>query len=380
MTTTALVGGTILRPACALSDHALLLKGREIEAIVPLSDIPQAAERHDIGGLTVAPGFIDLQVNGGGGVLFNDAPTAASIARIAEAHRPFGTTSLLPTLISDTAEKMAEARAATAEAIQQATPGVIGLHLEGPFLSTKKHGIHDPHHFRQLADASDLAPPEGGRLMMTVAPEEVPAAVIRDLTARGIRVAAGHTNATYDQAREALLAGVTGFTHLFNAMPPMLSREPGVVAAALESDAWCTLIADGHHVDDAMLRLAIRAKIDGRMILVTDAMSCAGTDSKSFKLGDKLIRIRTGRCEDDAGTLAGSNLTMIAAVRHAVEKLRLPLHKAVSMASHQPAAFLGIENKRGTIRAGALADLIFLDTALNVVAVAQDGNLRELFT
>ncbi|MFC3301112.1 N-acetylglucosamine-6-phosphate deacetylase [Parvularcula lutaonensis] len=380
MTPTALIGGTLLLPDRCLEGHALVVSAGKITKVCANADLPAGVVQRDIAGLTVAPGFIDLQVNGGGGVLFNDDPSLEAIKAIGAAHRNFGTTSFLPTLISDTVEKIDLALIAAEQGLAENTPGLIGIHLEGPFLSPQRHGIHNPAHF-QTPDAElldRLKAPKGGSLMMTLAPEEVPAKLLRQLSSRGVKLAAGHTAATYAQTVDALKAGVTGFTHLFNAMPPMLSRAPGPVAAALESEAWCTLIADGHHVDDAMLRLAIRAKADGRMIFVTDAMSCAGTDATSFQFDGKTIRVRDGRCEDDAGTLAGSNLTMIDAVRRGVRELDLPLHIAVNMATFQPASFLGIEAERGSLKPGSRADLVFLNGALDLVAVVQDGNLEEL--
>lgn len=377
---TAIIGAHIITPDLVLDDHALLLDGAQIAALVPTGTVPREARRIDAGGLTLTPGFIDIQVNGGGGVLFNDHPSPATIARIGAAHRPFGTTGFLPTLISDGAEAMTAARAAVADGLDQGLPGLLGLHLEGPFLSRARHGIHDPRQIRPLTATAleELAAPRRGALVVTLAPEEAGPEAIGALARAGVRVSAGHTAATYAQTRAALAAGVTGFTHLFNAMPQLASREPGPVAAALESRAWCGLIADGHHVDDAMLRLALRAKADGRVMLVTDAMAAAGTDADSFTLAGETVTIVGGRCTDAAGTLAGSNLTMIAAVRHCVRRLGQPLAEAVRMASLEPARFLGIDHLRGSLAPGRAADVVALDPGLDVAATMIGGDV-ELF-
>ncbi|NNU14719.1 N-acetylglucosamine-6-phosphate deacetylase [Parvularcula sp. ZS-1/3] len=367
----ALIGADILLRDGSLKDHALILSGGVIDAIAELRDVPSDIETVDLGGLTIAPGFIDLQVNGGGGVLFNDAPTKDSAVAIAEAHRPYGTTSLLPTLISDTTAKIEAARGAIDEALGEGMPGIIGLHLEGPFLAPEKRGIHDDRHFLPLTEdfASGLTAPKGGSLMVTLAPECTTPGAIAALTRNGAIVSAGHTVADYETTRAAISSGVTSFTHLFNAMPQMVSRQPGPIAAALESGAWCGLIADGHHVSDAMLRLAIRAKSDGCCYFVTDAMSTVGSDSKSFSLGEKTIREDAGKLTDDAGTLAGSALTMIDAVRHGCQRLGLSLHDAVRMASTEPARLLGIDHQRGLLAPGRRADLVLLDHDLSIVSV-----------
>jgi N-acetylglucosamine-6-phosphate deacetylase len=377
---TALLGARLVLPGGVRDDLALLLRGERIEAVLPTADLPAGAERLDLGGLLTTPGFIDLQVNGGGGVLLNDDPSAAVMARIAAAHGRFGTTSLLPTLISDAPEKSAEALKAAGEALGASIPGVIGLHLEGPYLAAEKKGIHNDRHFRVLRgeEASSLRPPPGGSLLVTLAPERHDHAVLRQLKKQGAVLSAGHMAASYEEARAFLGAGVSGFTHLFNAMPPLLSREPGPVAAALESEAWCMVIADGHHVHDAVLKLAFRAKADGRMILVSDAMSLAGTEERSFRFDNKTITEEEGRLTDEAGTLAGSNLTMLAAVRHAVQRLELPLHQAVRCATLEPARFLGREDEFGQLAAGTAADLNIFTDSLNLLATIKGGDLTSL--
>jgi N-acetylglucosamine-6-phosphate deacetylase len=376
----ALRRAKIVLPDRTATGQAVLLSGDRIEAVLPDDQIPSDAEIFDLDGLTITPGFIDLQVNGGGGLLLNDQPDAEAMRVISEAHGQFGTTSLLPTLISDEAGKSESALRAVQEAIDARVPGVMGLHLEGPFLAAAKKGIHNDKHFRRLssAEASTLRPPRGGKLLLTLAPEQHSAGLLRQLTAQGVILSAGHTEASFDETRSALMNGLLGFTHLFNAMPPLLSREPGPVAAALESEAWCMVIADGHHVDPAMLRLAIRAKSDGRMILVSDSMSLVGTEQRSFQFDGKTIYSNEGRLTDEAGTLAGSTLTMLDAVRYAHDHLGLALHQAVRMATYEPARFLGLEDRLGRIRAGCTADLNIFAESINLLATIRSGDLNPV--
>lgn len=324
----------------------------------------------DVGGMRLLPGLIDLQVNGGGGVLFNDIPSVDGIKSIGAAHRSFGTTSFLPTLISDDLDVMAKAIAAVDDAIQQGVPGVIGIHLEGPFLNTARKGVHDASKFKSIGEAEIrlMSSLKHGKTLVTLAPELTSSEVIKSLRARGVIVAAGHTQASYDQTLEALDAGLTGFTHLFNAMTPMESRVPGIIAAALEdARAWCGIIADGHHVHPAMLRLALRAKIGDQIFLVTDAMPSVGSDEKRFSLGALDVDVSGGRCVTAAGTLAGSDLDMIGAVRNARDLLHVPLEQAVRMASRIPAQFMGMGGQLGDIVAGSPANFIVINEALEVI-------------
>jgi N-acetylglucosamine-6-phosphate deacetylase len=351
-------------------DVAVLVDDGRIEAILAADDARlRDANRHDLGGRRLVPGFVDCQVNGGGDVLFNDAPTVATIRRIADAHRRFGTTGFLPTLISDDVEVMRAAIAAVDAAIRAGVPGVLGIHLEGPYLAKTRRGVHDAAKFR-VPDAAEIdlvASLAGGVTLLTLAPECVPPAAIRKLTERGVIVAAGHTAATYATTRAALYAGVRGFTHLYNAMSPLASREPGVVGAALEDAAsWCGIVADGHHVHPASLRVALAAKPRGKLFLVTDAMPPVGGAAETFALGGVEIACRDGRCETPEGVLAGSALDMASAVRNATGSLGIALDEAVRMASAYPADFLGIANAVGRIAPGLRADFVVLDDALGV--------------
>ena len=316
-----------------------------------------------------------MQVNGGGDRLFNDDPTADTIARIGAAHRQFGTAGFLPTLISDDAAKIEAAMEAARSAIGAGVPGVLGVHIEGPFLNRSRKGIHDASKLRPISDTEIelLTKPIGGRVVVTLAPEMVPMEAIERLAAAGVIVSAGHTDASADVTQNALGSGLRGFTHLFNAMSQLNSREPGVVGAALlDEHSWCGVIVDGHHVDPRTLQLAIRAAPLRRFMLVTDAMPSVGGE-KTFVLNGQPIKVSAGKCTSDDGTLAGSDLDMAAAVRNAIEMLGVSLTEAVQMASGNPAAFLGVDHELGTIAAGYLANLVLLNDRLEVDQCWIDG-------
>ena len=366
----ALTNARVMTDEGLREDAAVLVRNGHVIALAVADDPRLAgAQRHDLGGALLLPGFIDVQVNGGGGLLFNDAPTVETLEGIAAAHRRFGTTGLLPTLITDTAPKMRAALDAVDAAIARGVPGILGIHLEGPFLSPARKGIHDASLFR-TPDADDLlalTAQRRGVVMLTLAPERVDPGVIARLVAAGVRVVAGHTAADYATTRAALDAGVCGFTHLYNAMTPLTSREPGVVGAALDDAAsWCGLIVDGHHVHPASLRVAINAKPPGKCVLVTDAMPPVGSTRPDYVLNGQTITARNGICMNDAGVLAGSALDMAGAVRNTVNLLGLPLAEASRMASAYPAEWLGLEQTHGRIAPGQRADFAVLDDTLTV--------------
>ena len=332
-------------------------------------------EVHDLGGAYLVPGFIDTQVNGGGGVLFNDDLSVDAIAAIGAAHRRFGTTGFLPTLISDDLSVIDRAITAVEEAIARGTPGVLGIHIEGPFLNASRKGVHDASKFRTLDDDAIalLTRLKSGRTLVTLAPETTTPAMIIRLAQAGAVVAAGHTDADYATTRAALDAGMTGFTHLFNAMSPLASREPGAVGAALEDiDSWCGLIVDGHHVDPVVLKLALRCRPRNRFMLVTDAMPSVGSPEDHFMLQGRRITVRDGLCLDPDGVLAGSDLNMAAAVRNARDLMDLDLPSAVALATASPASFLGLGD-RGHIQPGFAADLVILDDDLSVIETWING-------
>ncbi|MDB6163853.1 MAG: nagA, partial [Xanthomonadaceae bacterium] len=293
-------------------------------------------------------------------------------------HRRFGTTGLLPTLISDDAGRMRAALAAVREAIAQGVPGVLGIHLEGPYLAPARKGAHDEAMFRvpDEDDIATLSAPGAGCTVLTLAPERVPTDTLRLLASRGVILCAGHSAATYEQARAGLEAGVRGFTHLYNAMSPLQGREPGMVGAALEDrDSWCGIIVDGHHVHPASVRVALAAKPRGKVFLVTDAMPLVGAAQPTFVLYGETITAVDGVCRNAAGALAGSALDMATAVRNAVRMVGLPLDEAVRMASTYPAEFLGLNDTVGRIAPGLRADLVALDADLQVQSTWIGGSL-----
>ena len=330
---------------------------------------PAGVAIDDLEGRLLLPGFVDFQVNGGGGVLFNDEPTVAGIETIAEAHRRFGTTGFLPTLISDELAVLERAMAAVREALAAGVPGVLGIHIEGPFLNEQRRGIHERCKLRRLTRAvfDELAPLPNGKTLLTIAPESVEPGIIRKLVDKGFIVSAGHSNTDYAQMCAALEEGVSGFTHLFNAMSPLATREPGVVGAALDSrDSWCGIIADGHHVSPAALRIAYRCKPPGKLILVSDAMPPLGSPIEEFSLFGKTISVRDGACWDEHGTLGGTVLSMAEAVRNMMQFADIDLPTALELATCNPAAFLGLDQEMGRIEVGKRADLVVADQTLQV--------------
>lgn len=360
----AVAASHVFDGVAVLPDSAVIIEGAHIVDVKPVADIPSGMSVvHLPGDAWLAPGFIDIQVNGGGDVLFNDDPTEAGISAIAAAHRRFGTTGLLPTLISDTYDKMRAALAA-ARAAAASNPGILGIHFEGPFLSPEKPGVHDKAMFRapELRDLKLLTSWSEGSVLVTLAPERVPEAFIADLARAGVKVALGHSMATYEEAQAALGNGITGFTHLFNAMPQLNSRAPGPVAAALECDrAWFGMIPDGAHVSPAMLRLALRGY--ARPMLVTDAMPPVGGGRRTFQLYGQEIDVRDGRCTRADGTLAGAAIDMASAVRNTVHDLRVPLPTALQYASTEPAEFLGLGTLLGRLAPAFRADMVAFEPA-----------------
>ena len=338
-------------------------------------DAAVAATQFDLDDGFLLPGFIDTQVNGGGGILFNDNPTMEAIAAIGAAHRRFGSTAFLPTLISDDLDQVDTAMRAVEQAMDAAVPGVIGIHLEGPFLSETRKGVHDAGKFRRLDGRAIalLSSLRVGKTLVTLAPEECESADITALATAGVIVAAGHSNATYRQMADAFAAGVTGVTHLYNAMSPFTHRAPGVVGAALENrSVYCGIIPDGRHVDPAALRIAVNARPRDRFMLVTDAMPTVGSVDKSFVLQGKPISVVDGVCVNENGVLAGSNLDMATALRNMVRMVGVTLEEASVMASAAPAAFLGACG-RGVLTPGARADLVWLGRDMMVRGVWIEG-------
>jgi len=314
--------------------------------------------------LTLVPGFIDVQVNGGGGALFNTAPTLDSLRTMLKAHARFGTTAMLPTVITDSVATMQQCADAIAAAVAAFEPGILGVHFEGPHLSVPKRGVHPTEHIRGLT-AEELAlygRTDLGIKLVTVAPENVTPEQIRQLVELDVIVCLGHSNADGATVEAALAAGATGFTHLYNAMSPLTSREPGMVGVALaDRDSWCGIIFDGHHVHPVAAKLALAAKPRGKMLIVTDAMSPVGTSETEFPFFTGKVTRDGNKLTNEAGSLAGSVLDMAAAVQYAVTELGLEQSEALRMASLYPAEFLGIATTRGRILPGFTADLVLLD-------------------
>jgi len=369
----SVVVGADVWPGIALS----VADGRIVAATRLAAD---ATGGTDLAGGWLMPGFVDTQVNGGGGVLFNDDTTVEGIRAIGAAHARYGTTAFLPTLISDGPDRVAAAMAASDAAIAAGVPGVAGVHIEGPAINAARKGIHDPARFRPLDRTllDILTRPHRGTVMVTLAPELAPPGAIAELAAAGVRVSAGHSEASCEEAVAAFDQGLTGITHLFNAMPAMRQREPGLAGAALDDPRpWCGLIVDGVHVAPAVLRIALRARPADRMMLVTDAMSSVGAANKDFVLQGRAITVQDGSCVDADGTLAGSDLDMAGAVRRTVRELGIAPPRAAAMAATYPAAFLGQSGARGTIAVGLAADLAQLDAGFGAVATWIGG--RRVF-
>jgi N-acetylglucosamine-6-phosphate deacetylase len=372
----ALKNGRMLTDLGFETGKTLLVRNGRIEAIVGARDIVGLGRVIDLNGHLLVPGFIDAQVNGGGGVLFNDDPSVDNIAAIGSAHRRFGTTGFLPTLISDDLSVVARAIEAVRLGIEKGVPGLLGIHIEGPFLSNERRGVHDPSKLRTLDEDAVhlLKASHGGVTMVTLAPERTTPAIIRALTAAGVIVSAGHTNATYAELQPALAAGLRGFTHLFNAMSQLGNRDPGAVGAALaHDDSWVGLIVDGHHVHPEVLKIALRAKRRDRCMLVSDAMPSVGADVKQFRIQGRLITVEGDKIVDDEGRLAGAHLEMAGAVRNATRMLGVPLIDAIRMASTWPAEFLRLDGEMGRIAPGLRANFALVDDELNVVNSWIDG-------
>lgn len=312
---------------------------------------------------TLVPGFIDLQVNGGGGALFNSAPTLPTLSTMVQAHAKFGTTAMLPTVITDSVEVMQQAADTIAQAIAAGQAGVLGVHFEGPHLSVAKKGVHSEHYIRPLS-AAEMAiyrRTDLGIKLLTVAPEAISPEQIAELVALGVIVCLGHSNADVETAQAALAAGATGFTHLYNAMSALTSRAPGMVGAALaDSTSWCGIILDGYHLHPVAAKVALAAKAQGKVFLVTDAMSPVGTEETEFAFFDGVVSRSGNKLTNAAGQLAGSVLDMNAAVNYAIDELALSAEEAYKMASLYPAQFIQ-SKQHGRIEVGYRADLVLLD-------------------
>jgi N-acetylglucosamine-6-phosphate deacetylase len=355
---------------------AVLIEDGRIHGIAPQGEVPDGwPQRRLPDGTLLAPGFIDVQVNGGGGVLLNDDPSVEAMKAIARAHRRYGVTACLPTMITDKRQQTQAAIAAARTAAGD--DGVLGVHLEGPFISPARPGIHPPDHIAMphLSDLDWLTDLAGaGRSLVTLAPERLPDGFVKRLAAAGVRVSVGHSEASAEVMLRAVADGLTGVTHLFNAMPPFAGRAPGIVGAALaESRLIAGIIVDGIHVDPVSVRAAFAAKGADGMMLVSDAMPSVGANLGVFQLMGRTISLHDGRLTGADGTLAGAHLDMASAVRNAVNLAKLPLDDALRAASLTPARFLGLERERGALTTGARADMVAIADGLEVIATWVGG-------
>jgi len=366
----AIIGAQVFDGEKLLDNMAIVINDEQIMAVVAADQLTDSVDITELNGGIIAPGFIDLQVNGGGGVMFNNHPTSAGLKRMIDGHRATGTTAMLPTLISDSAELHKRAIAAI-HACSPERPGLLGVHIEGPFFSLERRGAHLAGYIRapEAADIDwlcSLASPAGQdnlNVMVTLAPERCQAGQIQRLSEAGIRVCAGHSNATSEQIDAALSEGLQGFTHLYNAMRPLQGREPGVVGAALnDPDSYCGIIVDGHHVHPTAIQLAYKSKPRGKLYLVTDAMATVGSADKSFEIYGETVREENGRIVNAEGRLAGSAIGMIEAVKLAHQLAELPLIECLRMASLYPAQFIEQDHKLGRIRSDYRADLVHFNT------------------
>ncbi|HDY8105629.1 TPA: N-acetylglucosamine-6-phosphate deacetylase [Vibrio vulnificus] len=375
----ALTNCKIYTGSDVLSERALIIENDLIQSIVPAADLPSGIEVKDLAGANVSPGFIDLQLNGCGGVMLNDEITAETMQIMHKANLKSGCTSFLPTLITSSDEDMRAAISAAREYHAQYQNQSLGLHLEGPYLNVMKKGIHSVDYIRPsdtsmvdfICENADVV------AKVTLAPELNDPEHIEKLRNAGIVVSIGHTNATYAEARKGFEAGITFATHLFNAMTPMVGREPGVVGAIYDTpDVYAGIIADGFHVDYANIRIAHKIKGE-KLVLVTDATAPAGANMDYFIFVGKKVYYRDGKCVDENGTLGGSALTMIEAVQNTVEHVGIALDEALRMATLYPAKAIGVDAQLGRIKKGYIANLTVFDRDFNVKATVVNGQYEQ---
>jgi N-acetylglucosamine-6-phosphate deacetylase len=360
-------------------NHAVVIDNDKIDTIIPVTELNEAIPRIDLNGNTLSPGMIDLQLNGCGGVMFNDEINVSCLRTMHLTNLKSGCTSFLPTLITSSDRDMRQAIAVVRDYHHDYPNQVLGLHLEGPYLNPAKKGIHNEQYIRRSSDEmidyfcenSDVIK------MITLAPEQVMPSHIKQLADTGIIVAIGHSNATYQEASASFNTGITFATHLFNAMSPMIGRDPGVVGAVFDHDSvYAGIIADGHHVDYANIRISQRLK-RGKLILVTDATAPAGAQIDSFQFVGKTVYYRNGQCVDENGTLGGSALTLNQAIKNVTSHADIPLAEAIRMATLYPASAIGLEQKIGQIKHGMVANLIIFDPEFNIQATVVNGHYEQ---
>lgn len=375
----ALVNGRVFNGVEFLDNKAVIIYGKIIKDIVDIDKLDENIKKVDVAGNYITPGFIDLQLNGCGGVLFNDDISVETLKVMNDTNVKFGCTSFLPTLITSTDENIRKSLNLIDGIEDPENIGVLGLHLEGPYISKEKKGVHREDLVRVLDDSViDDISKFGGRItkILTLAPENAKSDHIKQLVDSGINVAVGHTNASYSQVEEKKKYGITLATHLYNAMSPMGHREPGVVGAVLNGDYYAGVIADGFHVDYHAIQIA--KKIMGeRLYLVTDAVAPAGTNMESFIFEGKKVFHKDGKCFDENGTLGGAAITMIESVKNLVSHVEISLEEAVRMATLYPAKAIKVDDRYGLIKKGYIADLVIMDNNLNISQMIVKGKTIE---
>jgi len=374
----ALINATLYTGESVLVEHAVIINGQKIAAVLPLTELPENIKTIDLKGQNLSPGFIDLQLNGCGGVMFNGAETEQTLATMQAANLKSGTTSYLPTFITAADQGMKQAIQAVRHYMQKTPNEVLGLHLEGPYINLEKKGIHQAQFVRspEMAMIDFICSHAAYIRKVTLAPENTPVAIIKQLTEAGIVVSLGHSNSTYQQAHDAITYGASFATHLFNAMSPMTGREPGLVGAVYDHNLYAGIIVDGFHVAYENVRISKRLMGD-KLILVTDATAAAGADIKQFDFVGTTVYYQQGRCVGADGTLGGSALTMIEAIKNCVQFVGITLDEALRMATLYPAQALSIDDRLGRIRDNNIANLTVFDHHYQVNATIVNGCYKE---
>jgi len=355
----ALIGAQLFSGKEFFDNRALLIDGENIIDVINEHDIPNNFEIQKLNGGILSPGFIDLQVNGGGGKLFNNSPDKESLNAIIEAHQHFGTTSIMPTVISDSLNVLKRCATTISEEIES-NKSLLGVHIEGPFFNVKYRGVHQKQYINTInSDYLNLFESlQDFPVMLTLAPECISTKQLKHLKSLGFKILAGHTDASYDQLEEAIKYGLDGFTHLFNAMGQISAREPGVVGSALTFDnTTASIIVDLHHVHPSLIQMVYKQKPQGKLFFVSDSMATIHHGEPSFELYDEVVSESNGRIINSEGKLAGSSITQIDAIKNAYQSCNIPLNEALAMASRYPAEYLGVANYLGSLESGYRADL-----------------------
>jgi len=370
----ALVNCTIYTGESILNSHAVIIENDLIKATVLQSDLDISIHCIDLNGANLCAGFIDLQLNGCGGVMFNGAETEQTLTTMQTANRQSGTTSFLPTFITDSDEGIKKALSAVQRYINQTKNEVLGIHLEGPYINPLKKGIHPTQHVRKsdhkmidfICDHADIVK------QLTLAPEIISSTTIKQLTKAGILVSIGHSNANYQQAVEAINQGVSSATHLFNAMSPLTGREPGIVGAVYDKKIYAGIIVDGFHVDYANVRIS-KNILQDKLFLVTDATAPAGANIEKFDFVGTTVYYKEGKCFGEDGTLGGSAVTMIESVEQCVKLVGITLDEAIRMATLYPAKAISVDDKLGSITKDKIANLTIFNNNYKVTATVVNG-------